>query len=482
MCVSSVSKSDGEPVYQKLAGRLEVMIRDCSLRAGERIPSVREFSSQQGVSIPTALQAYVTLESRGLIEGRPRSGFYVRPRALSPVPQPAENLKALKITNFAYTDPLESLMADHANPNLVSLGAAIPSNDLLPGIRLARTMAAVARRLGPASAAYETISGNETLRRELARRSLEWGCGLTADDFIITLGATEAVSLALRLTCRPGDTVAVESPTYFGLARILREMQVKAMPIPVDCATGINLEILEKVVRKTRLAACVLIPNFHNPTGCLMPEERKKQAVELLVGHGVPIVEDDIYGDLQHSGPRPRCMKAHDPDGSVLLCGSYSKTLAPGYRVGYLAAGRWHDKAINLKRATTFSSPLLTGMTVAEFLKNGGYDRYLRTLRQAYRQQVDRMRSAIVENFPAEICLTRPQGGFLLWCKMPEAVNAVELAKRARGAGISIAPGPVFSPEGKFHNYIRINCGFPWNARLDRAIAILGQFVQEATN
>jgi DNA-binding transcriptional MocR family regulator len=482
MGVKREHQAEGEPVYQKLAGRLELMIREGTLRAGERVPSVRQFSSQQGVSIPTALQAYVTLETRGLIQARPRSGFYVRAQPTTPMPQPTENAKALKITNFAYTDPLESLMADHANPNIVPLGAAIPANELLPGGRLARTMAAVARKLGAASAGYELIPGNETLRRELARRSLEWGCALTADDFIVTLGVTEAVSLALRLTCRPGDTVVVESPTYFGLARILREMQLKAMPIPVDCATGINVEVLEKVARRTRLAACVLMPNFHNPTGCLMPEDRKKRVVELLAPRGVPIIEDDIYGDLQHFGARPRCLKAHDPDGSVMLCGSYSKTLAPGYRVGYLAAGRWHEKALNLKRASTFSSPLLTSLAVGEFLRSGGYDRYLRALRQAYRQQVDRMRAAMVENFPAEICLSRPQGGFLLWCKMPERVNALELAKRARAAGISIAPGPVFSPEGKFHNYIRINCGCPWSARLDRSIAILGQFVYEAMN
>lgn len=458
------------------------MIRDHSLRPGEKIPSVRQFSSQQGVSIPTALQAYVTLESRGLIEARPRSGFYVRPRPLTAIPQPAENPRRLKLTNFAYTDPLESLVADHANPDLVPLGAAMPCNDLLPGVRLARTMAAVARRLGPASAAYDLVPGSEVFRRELARRSLEWGCALTADDFIVTVGATEALSLALRLTCRPGDTVVVESPTYFGLARILREMQLRAMPIPISCTNGINLEILEKVVRKTRLAACVLIPNFHNPTGFVMPDDQKKKVVELLASRGIPIIEDDIYGDLQHFGPRPRCLKAHDPDGSVMLCGSYSKTLAPGYRVGYLAAGRWHDRAIALKRASTFSSPLLTTLTVAEFLKNGGYDRYLRTVRQAYRQQVDCMRLAIEENFPPEVCLTRPLGGYLLWCKMPEKVNSLELAVRARGAGISIAPGPVFSPEGKFHNYIRLNCGFPWSPRLDRSIAILGQFVNEALN
>jgi DNA-binding transcriptional MocR family regulator len=323
--------------------------------------------------------------------------------------------------------------------------------------------------------------GSESLRHEIARRSLEWGCALKADDFIVTVGATEAESLALSVVCKPGDTVIVESPTYFGLARLLRELRLKALPVPVDSTNGIDLDAVQSALRRNRVSACVLIPNFHNPVGFAMPDERKKQLVRMLAGRGIPIVEDDIYGDMQHQGARPRCLKAFDTDGSVILCSSYSKTLAPGYRVGYISAGRWQSQVAALKRSTTLCCATLPALAVAEFLRNGGYDRYLRSVRQAYRHQVEQMREAIVESFPKGIRLSRPQGGYLLWCELPAKVDSVELFKQARAAGISIAPGPLFSPNGGFRNFIRINCGYPWSGQIERAVGILGHLVQRMT-
>jgi len=467
-----------EPTYLKLANLLEGMITSRSLRPGDRVPSVRQFSSQQRVSIPTALQAYTVMETRGLIEARPKSGFFVRARLYELVPAPKSAAVIRKTSCFVETDPLVSLLADHAGSKLVPLGAALPSADLLPGEKLARTMAAIARKLGPESTDYDVAPGSEILRREIARRSLEWGGALKPDDLIVTVGATEALSLALRATCKPGDYVVVESPTYFGLARMVHDLGLKALPVPVDSINGIDLEILKKTLSKHHVSACVLIPNFHNPVGFVMPDERKKEVVAMFSKRGIPVIEDDIYGDLQHQDLRPRCLKAFDPDGSVILCSSYSKTLAPGYRVGYMAAGRWHDKALELKRSTTFSGSLLPTLAVAEFLKNGGYDRYLRSARQAYRQQVSRMKEAIVESFPKGISLSRPLGGFLLWCEMPRKVDSIELFKHARAAGISIAPGPLFSPNGGFRNFIRINCGYPWNAQMERSVGILGHLVR----
>lgn len=465
------------PLYQQLADSLQGLIQDRSLRAGDRMPSVRQFSRQQRVSVPTALHAYVTLEARGLIEARPKSGFYVRARDLTP--EPMKSAAPPRIAELRDPDPVEFLLADYADPRLVPLGAALPSADLLPGIRLTRTMAAIGRRLGPASVGYDMTPGSAVFRRELARRSLDWGCALKADDFLVTVGATEALSLALRATCKPGDTVVVESPTYFGLGGMLRELRLKALPVPVDCAEGIDLDALERALRKTRAAACVLIPNFHNPIGFAMPDECKRRLVELCTERGVPLIEDDTYGDLQHEGPRPRCLKAFGAKDSVILCGSYSKKLAPGYRVGYIAAGRWHGRVQALKQTSTLNGALLPTLAVAEFLKNGGYDRYLRSVRQAYRGQVAQMKAAIAESFPAGTCLSRPKGGFLLWCELPGKADAIRLFKQAREAGISIAPGPLFSPSGDFRNFIRINCGYPWSARIERAIGTLGHLVRK---
>jgi DNA-binding transcriptional MocR family regulator len=241
-----------------------------------------------------------------------------------------------------------------------------------------------------------------------------------------------------------------------------------------------DLDTLERALRKTRVAACVVIPNFHNPIGFVMPDANKRRLIELCVPRGIALIEDDTYADLQHEGPRPRSLKAFGRTEEIILCGSYSKKLAPGYRVGYLAAGKWQSRVRALKQASTLNGALLPTLAIAEFLKNGGYDRYLRTVRQAYRQQVNQMKEAVIESFPAGIGLSRPKGGFLLWCELPVTVDAVKLSGQARSAGISIAPGPLFSPGGDFKNFIRINCGYPWNSRIERAVGVLGHLVQKA--
>lgn len=475
----AASPPPAQPIYQKLADILEEMITQRSLRPGDRMPSVRQFGSQQGVSIPTAMNAYATLEARGLIEARPKSGFFVRARQADLIRGPWAAAATPQLTNFANLDPLYSIMADHSNPKLVPLGAALPGADLLPGLKLARIMGSLARRHPHAGLDYDVPPGSEVLRRELARRSLGWGCHLQADDFIITNGCTEAVSLALRAITQAGDTVVVETPTYFGFSNILREQRLNALPIPVDPLTGLDIDALRSALQRNRVAACILIPNFHNPMGCLMPDDRKKELVHLLSHHGIPVIEDDIYGDLQHSGLRPRCLKAFDPDGSILLCSTFSKTLAPGYRVGYIAPGKYRQQILKLKDTTSLANATLPTLAIADYLKHGGYDRHLRHLQHAFRHQVQRMREAIVETFPEGIGLSRPQGNFLLWCELPPRVCSLELFKRARAAGISVAPGPLFSSDGGYKNFIRINCGHPWTPTIERSIGILGHLVHQ---
>lgn len=467
-----------EPVYQRLADLLAGLIQARALQPGDRVPSVRAFSRQQRVSVPTALHAYATLETRGLIEARPKAGFFVRAQRADALREPRVAPARPRITDFAGLDPLATVLGDSSHPGLVPLGAAVPSGALLPAQALNRTMGVIARRLGDSSLAYDVAPGSDALRRVLARRSLEWGGRLVPDDLVVTNGCTEALSLALQATCRPGETVLVEAPTYFGVASMLRDRGLRALPVPIDSTLGLDPRRVEEAMRRTRVAACLLIANFHNPVGCLMPDDRKRALVRLLAERGVPIIEDDIYGDLQHEGSRPRCLKADDLDGGVLLCGSFSKTLAPGYRVGYIAAGRWHDRVLALKRSQSLASATLPVLAVADFLRNGGYDRYLRRVRRAFRDQVARMREAVAGAFPEGVALSRPQGGVVLWCEIP-GVAAMDLFRRARAEGISIAPGPMFGPQGGFEHCIRLNCGHPWSDRIARSVRTLGRIAHE---
>jgi DNA-binding transcriptional MocR family regulator len=212
-----------------------------------------------------------------------------------------------------------------------------------------------------------------------------------------------------------------------------------------------------------------------------MPDDRKRALVRLLAAREIPVIEDDIYGDLQHDGPRPRCLKADDPDGSVLLCGSFSKTLAPGYRAGYIAPGRWHARVLALKRSQSLANATLPVLAVADFLRDGGYDRYLRRVRRAYRDQVARMREAVAESFPEGVAMSRPQGGVVLWCELPDGVDAMLLFRQARQNGISIAPGAMFAPQGGFGHCIRLNCGHPWSDRIARAVRTLGTLARQVS-
>jgi DNA-binding transcriptional MocR family regulator len=282
----------------------------------------------------------------------------------------------------------------------------------------------------------------------------------------------------LRATTRPGDTVAIASPAYFGLLQLIEEMNLRVVEVPTLPRTGLDLDILEQVLAQAPIRAVLAMPNFDNPLGALMSDEAKERLVKMLARHDVPLVEDDIYGDLAFDGSRPRPAKAFDREGRVLLCGSISKTLAAGYRVGWVAAGRYQSVIERLKFSQTVATPTLMQMAVAEYLSSGGYDRHLRTLRARFATEVSRYRGAIATRFPPGTVISEPQGGFVLWVDMPAGVSALELQAEALDRGIAIAPGPIFSARKRHASSVRISCGTPWSSRMERAIDTLGDLAE----
>ena len=274
---------------------------------------------------------------------------------------------------------------------------------------------------------------------------------------------------------KPGDSIAVESPTFFGVLQVIESLGMKAVEVGTYPRNGMCLDELSAAIRRHKIAAVILTPNFQNPLGALMPDEKKKVLVELLAKEEIPLIEDDIYGDLQHEGPRPRAAKTFDKKGLVLLCGSVSKTLAPGFRVGWCAPGRFKDEVERLKFGNTISSPVLPQLAIAEFLQNGGYDHHLRSIRKNYAQQVRQMHEGIAKYFPDGTKVTQPKGGFVLWVELPKNVNTLDLFEKAAAQKVSIAPGPLFSPKPNYKNFLRINCGHPYTPQIEHAIMILGQ-------
>lgn len=463
-------------LYLKIANGIEEMIKAGTLREGDRIPSVRQLSRQNKVSMPTVIQAYSVLENRRLIEARPRSGYYVR-RRISDLLPPRVKRIAPSSQSLNEFPPMMAMISDISNPRFVPMGGANPSADLLPAKKLSRIIGSIAREYPSLAVAYDAVPGCPRLRHEISRRSLDWGCYLQPGDFVLTNGATEALHLALAAVTQPGDTVIVESPCYYGLLNILSHLKLRVVALPTDARDGLAIDAVEAVLARRKISAMVVIPNFSNPLGSLMPEANRLQLLALAARFHVPIMEDDIYGDVHHEGTRPRCLKALDKADQVILCGSFSKTLAPGYRAGYVAAGRHHHKIAQMKNAINFSSAPLPLLAVAEFLRNGGYDHHLRTLRATFRDQVGKMRKALANALPEGTILSDPAGGFVIWVRLPGGVDALTLFHQARQANISIAPGHLFSPAAEFKDCIRISCGHPWSTQIESAVVTLGQLI-----
>lgn len=479
---SAKSPRANGPLYGHIADALAGQIERGVLGPGDRLPSVRQLSAQRRVSISTAMQAYGRLEDRGLVEARPKSGYYVRSRRLDRLPEPRASAPAVRAARIAVGEQRARVLEAGVRSDIVPFGIGSPSMELLPVEKLHRTLGAVIRRAGRSALDYDPPPGCLALRRQLARRAPDWGGALGPEDFFITNGAMDAISLSLRAVTRPGDTVALESPTYFGILQTVENLGLKALEIPTHPRDGLDLDALERALRRQRVAAVLTASSFNNPLGCCMPETHRERLVRTLAKREIPLIEDDIYGDLQHhvSAPRLRAAKAWDRDGLVLLCGSVSKTLAPGWRVGWLTPGRFSAEVRRLIIGSALATPTPLPLAVAEFLQNGGYDHHLRGLRATYARQVERTRQAIAECFPSDIKMTRPTGGFLLWIELPRGVDATELGARALEAGISIAPGPLFSARARhFSNFIRISCGHPWSPRLECGVALLGHLVKQ---
>jgi DNA-binding transcriptional MocR family regulator len=463
------------PLYIRIAENLTAQMARGTLRAGDRVPSLRQLSSQQRVSMSTALQAYLWLESRGYLEARPQSGFYVRTPFATLIPEPQFESAKTERPAVGSHAVLSDIMESASDRSNIPFGAGTASPELFPNRRLNLILRGIVNRRPMHSTAYDFPPGLEPLRRQIARRSLEMGCAFSPRDVTITCGAMEALNLSIRAVVRPGEVIAVESPTYFGVLQSAASMGMKVIEIPTHPQTGINLEELENAIRKHRVKACIAMTNCHNPLGYVLSDRFKKSLVELTARWDVALIEDEVYGDLAFQGSRPRTAKSFDRKGLVLLCSSFSKILAPGYRLGWVAAGRFRADVERLKLVNTVATASLPQLVVAEFLESGGYDRHLKRLRTTLAGQVDVVRQAIAKYFPEGTRVSRPAGGHMLWVELPPGVDAMRLHRDALAAHISILPGPIFSATGRYRNYIRINCGNRWSETIDRALLRLGR-------
>ncbi|MFV9653734.1 GntR family transcriptional regulator MpaR [Pseudomonas sp. NY15366] len=463
--------------YEKFADEIAELIRTGVLGPGEKVPSVRHASRTYGVSPSTVFQAYYLLEDRGLIQARARSGYFVREHAKRPLHEPELTAHAAQTTEVGVSELVFSVLASLKDPHTVPFGSAFPSPDLFPLPRLAKSMAHALRMLSPHEIIADMTAGNADLRRQIALRYMVSGVMLPMEELVISNGAMEALNLCLQCVTQPGDLVAIESPTFYACLQVLERLQLKAVEIPVHPREGIDLGALSESLRQLPIKACWFMSSLQNPLGASMSEAKKQALYNLLVEHQVPLIEDDVYAELYFGSHPPKPVKSFDREGLVMHCSSFSKSLAPGYRIGWVAGGRYAEQIARLKLMTTISPSVPAQAALADYLQHGGYDRHLRKLRHALEMQQSAMLASAARHFPASTRVTRPAGGYFLWFEFPERLDSLQLLRLALAQGISLAPGPIFSASQGFRHCARLNYGHPWSPRSEQAMEVLGRLV-----
>ncbi|GAA4352109.1 PLP-dependent aminotransferase family protein [Variovorax defluvii] len=475
---------DAVPLYRQLATHYIDAIRAGSLKPDDKLPSLRHLMRQHGISLSTALQLCRSMESEGWVEARERSGYFVRrPRRLAMAamdepaadraPDPAQFVGIhAKVSDFVarrrrVTDKLD-----------LSIARGAPG--LYPSEALRRALTAALRRRPGMLAVAAPLKGHLPFREVLAQRSLRLGMTLSPDDILATNGCIEALNLALRAVAQPGDTVAVESPTFYGLLQILESLDMRALEIPTSPQTGISIEALELAIRTyDNIKAVIVVPHLQNPLGSVMPDSHKERLARLCEQHAIPLIEDDTYGALLDAPMPPRALKSFDGSGNIIHCASLHKILAPGLRLGWISAGRWQARVEMLKFAQTRNNEALSQAGAGQFMATGAYDRHLRHLRQCLKAQREQTADAIAGYFPGGTRINLPPGGLQLWVELPQRLSSTRVFEAALEERIVIAPGTLFSNSSRFDHFMRINCGWPYGEAIDGALRRLGEIVAE---
>lgn len=465
--------------YQHLARLLAQRINQGLYVCGERLPSVRALSKEHGVSISTVQQAYYVLEEQQLITPQPRSGYFVTPHK-SAHPLPALTRPVQQPVEITQWDAVLKLLSLRQEKGILQLGGGTPDLSQPTLKPLWKIISRIGQQQDLSLFDYDNIYGVRELREQIARLAIDSGCSLAPEEIVVTNGCHEALSVSIRAVCQAGDIVAVESPAYHGILQVLHGFGIKVIEIPTDSQTGISLEALELALEQWPVKAVIVVPNCNNPLGFIMPERRKRALLALAQRFDIAIIEDDVYGELAWDYPRPPTIKAFDQDGRVLLCSSFSKTLGPGLRVGWVVPGRYLDRVLHMKYIVTGASVQQTQLAAAEFVRQGFYPAHLRRMRQCYQRNLDVFTTTVLQHFPCGICVTRPQGGYLLWIELPETLNTAQLDRRMRENQVQIAVGALLSASGKYRNCIRLNYGLPFTARTEEALKRLGEAIQQA--
>ncbi|MDX2320931.1 MAG: PLP-dependent aminotransferase family protein [Moritella sp.] len=463
--------------YHVVAAELQLQIEQRIWLPGDRIPSIRKMSKIQNISPMTVLKAYERLESAGWIYAKPRSGYFVAAH-LNRLAIPQQTIPQLTNRAIKINEHVFEVLKACKRVDIVPLGSAFPDPALFPLKQLGQALAKTIKTMPAQSAVTELPPGSVALRRAIAQRYIRDGIDVSIDDIVITSGAMESLGLSLMAVTKPGDTVAIESPAFYGVLQTVERLQLKAIEITTDPQFGMSVEALTNAVKNHDIKACWLMSKYQNPLGATMPEANKLAIRNVLAAAQIPLLEDDVYSELYFSEHKPKPIKAYDEQGLILHCSSFSKCLAPGFRVGWVVAGRYAKQIEQLQLMTTLSAAVPNQLAIAEFVLHGNYDIHLRRLRRQLESRQQQMQHAIAQYFPIETKITRPSGGYFLWIVLAEHINTGELLQTLLDDhNISIAPGTLFACDDKYKNCMRINCSYALTDNIRQALITLARCI-----
>ncbi len=464
-------------LYEEIAQLINYKIEKGYFQPGDKLPSIRQMSSEHQVSISTVQEAYRLLEARQVAEARPKSGYYVLSPQSSPA-MPSISRPSKEPLEVSQWDLILKMLYNHEQNNDIVLGRGTPDvgiNTLKP---LSKITANISTHREITNFTYDSLQGSRRLRDQISRLMIDSGCNLHPDEILVTTGCQEALSCSMRSVADAGDIVAIDSPSFYGSMQTIQAIGLKALEIPTHPETGISLEALELAAEQWSIKAVQLTPSCNNPLGYTMPNEHKARLIVLANRYDIAIIEDDIYGDLSYIQPRSRSIKSYDTEGRVIYCSSFSKTISPAYRTGWCAPGRYMQQVKQMKYVSTACGSVLQPRAIADFISQGHYERHLRKARAQYLKSRDTMIDWVKKYFPSGTKMSYPQGGFLLWVELPDNIQSIELNEKLAKESISIAPGVLFTASEKYQHCLRLNYSQVPNDDIRGAVEKIGEIAK----
>lgn len=462
-------------LYSGIAASIERQIRNGALKTGDKLPSVRKLSMEKNANPGTIVKAYFELEKKQLIESRPQSGYYVS-FADRYNRHPSPGLSAPANAEGSVAEIFYTVFNNRAAE--INLSSSQIAPDLLPIARLNKEMIAAIRKLQNGGVAYSS-TGNAKLKKQVARRSLSWGGNMKLEDIIPTSGSMDALTLCLSALLKPGDTIAVESPVNFGIINLAQMLRYRLLELPTNPITGMDISSLRKAIETKNIQLCLVMGNYSNPFGSCSPPEYQKELVSLLELHNIPLIEDDVFGELYFDRHIPTCCKTFDQTGNVLFCSSVSKILAGGYRVGWLAPGKYKERILRARPYHPQTCNTVTHEAVAGFMENNSYENYLKGIRQKLHINSLKYQHAVHQYFPENIKLTQPNGGIHFWLELEKNKDAIRLYNKAMASRIGITPGRMYTMQNQFNNCFTLNFSPDLDTKVEKALSQLGRFCMQ---